>query len=335
MQLSLKYPELSFPVNLIKLHKIPPATKLISIAYISFTLALYYVRRNYDGGVIDDYSLVICPILQLVPSQIFHYPLSIVLSNLIDVKLCNFLLNIANLIVGGSFIENTWESSYEMVKFIIFIGSLINLTVCVIRVIGSWVFPYIRLDTPINGNYIILLGFSIIYKQLIPETTIFEIKDLSIFSNNIKFKSLPIFVLTITSFIQLVWFHDFFQLINIWITFYMCWIYLRFYQVLPTAISDGSHDSIIGDASDTFQLIYFFPELLRPGLKLVFNWVYLVCVEKLKIVRNFGINDINQGNSLAMSRGAQLPAEQVAEERRKQLALQVLEQRISENESEV
>ena len=83
---------------------------------------------------------------------------------------------------------------------------------------------------------------------------------------------------------------------------------------------------MVGDASDTFQLIYFFPDLIKPILRPFFNFIYNVVVVKFKVIKPFHDIDIDIGNTIAESRGAKKIM--TVEERRRQLALQVLEERM-------
>lgn len=345
MEYRTRFFEVNLPASLLDFDSVPIATKLITAAYVTFTLALYFVRRMCysqllaQGETDVNYTMVTSPIVQLIPVQIFSYPTSLVLSNLIDVEWWKFIVNLVNLVIGGSFIERNWNSSKEMFKFTIVIGSLTNLVVIAFTLLLSMVLPAIRLDLPLDGNYTVLVGFPILYKQLAPETTIFKITNVPLLSKNFRFKLLPTFVLFSMTVIQLVWFHHFSQLLSIWITFFTCWIYLRFYQVLPPALSgttemdmaDDASDTteldVVGDASDTFQLIYFFPGFLRPLLKPIFEGCYdLVCI-RLGLIKPFRMYDIDTCNVLAEQRGAKKIVDP-AEERRKQLALQVLQERM-------
>ncbi|KAG0675873.1 hypothetical protein C6P43_004628, partial [Kluyveromyces marxianus] len=195
----------------------------------------------------------------------------------------------------GAYIEILWQSPLELLKFVLGIGSLANLIVVLITICLHIIWPSIRLDLPLDGNYTLIVGFPIIYKQLFPETTIFETKQFPFISKNFRFKLLPIFTLIALTFIQLVWFHHFSQLLSIWITFFTCYFYLRFYQELPRTMAEGT------------------------DYKFVVEW---------HLATPFRMYDIEQANISAQKRGAKPVGSSNAEERRKQLALQVLEERL-------
>ncbi|KOG98970.1 uncharacterized protein DI49_2299 [Saccharomyces eubayanus] len=339
MQYNSRFLELNIPDSFLNINKIPDATKFIAIIYICLTTSLFCIRRSlYNKLSLEDpnvdYNLITLPILQMVPSQIWRYPTSLILSNFIDTKAWKVVVNLLNLIIGGSFIERNWNSSKEMFKFIVVLGSVTNVLIVTLTLLISLFSNKVRLDIPLDGNYTILIGFPIIYRQLLPETTIINLKTPHFLAKNFRFKLLPIFVMFIMTVTQIIWFHHFAQLFSIWITFFASWSYLRFFQKLvplncpslPTTNSQDIQEALIGDASDTFQLIYFFPDLIKPLLRPIFDSIYDVVVVKLSILKPFQNVDIDISNSIAESRGAKKIT--TVEERRRQLALQVLEERM-------
>lgn len=321
--------EINVPPSVLNPRDLPNATALLTAAYIVFTLSLWWVKWSYpslEANADATRAPVFSPILQLVPAQTLYDPWSLVLSNLVDVKWWKIGVDLLNLVVGGSFIERNWNSSWELVRFLLVIGSVSNLVVVLVTILSSAVFPKVRLDAPLDGNYTMLVGFCIVYKQLIPETTIFHIRNLPLVSKNFRFKLLPIFVLVVSTVTQLMFLRHFSELLSIWVTFLCSWVYLRFFQVLPPAITGAASRSLVGDASDTFQLIYFFPDIIKPFLSPIFNMCYWVFCVKLRIREPFNEDDVDTGNSLAEQRGAKVITSQV-EERRRKLALQVLQER--------
>lgn len=323
MRIDTKYLDIDIPGSILKFKDIPTATKFITGTYVYFTIILYISTHfMYDGESGDN---VVNPMVQLIPNQVFKYPYAIITSNLIDTKLWKFVVTLINLLIGGTFIENNWNSSEEMFKFVLVIGSIVNFINLVITNFFAIILPNVKLDVPLDGNYSIIIGFSIIYKQLLPETTIVNFKYP--FAKNFRFKLLPIFITCFMTVIQLLWFHHFADLLSIWVSFICCWIYLRFFQQLPTnSVNEGNY--IKGDASDTFQLIYFFPDVIKPILRPIFDWIYELVAVKLDIITPFDIEDIDKGNDIAIKRGAK-KITSTTEDRRRQLALQVLQERMS------
>lgn len=332
MRFESKHLELHTPKSLFEWRKVPSATLFLTVSYAVLTVVLYFLRRlqysqlvaeSLSSGSEISFDAVYSPILQMVPNQVFKYPYVIILSNLVDVNVWKIIANGLNLYIGGSFIERDADSSAEILKFVLLIGTVTNLLVVLVTLLSSLVIPGVKTNVPIDGNYTALVGFPIVYKQLFPETSIFKIKYLGIFSKNFRFKLLPIFVMCALTIGQLVFFHHFAQLLSIWITFFSCWTYLRYFQK-HTSTQSGTY--MVGDASDTFQLIYFFPDVVKPILRPIFDITYNALV-KLNLVRPFHTDEVDRSNAVAEQRGAKKVSDPV-EERRKQLALQVLQERM-------
>ncbi|CAR26318.1 ZYRO0B06886p [Zygosaccharomyces rouxii] len=325
MHYDSKYFEINGPDTLFALNGTPQATKLLAIGYIAISGALLFARLS-EYNRLDDpelkFNSIVSPIVQLIPSKIWKFPVSLILSNFIDVEVWKFIINFTNLIIGGSFIEQNWnDNSKELLKFVFVIGSVTNLVVVIVTILLGLITSHIQLDEPLDGNYTVLIGFPIIYKQLMPETTIFQLKNLGFLSKNFRFKLLPIFIMSYLTIFHLIKMH-WIQLISIWINFFACWTYLRFFQMLRIG-----EQITVGDASDTFQLLYFFPDLVKPILKPIFDKTYSLVCYKLELIRPFQNDDIDKSNAIAEQRGAK-KISGTLEERRKQLALQVLQERM-------
>lgn len=331
MQFNSRFLGIDFPDSLLNFSRVPKATKFITGTYVYLSLVLYISRRiayntlsQSDPNV--DFKKIVNPMVQLIPSEIMKYPYAIVTSNLIDTEVWKFIVTLINLLVGGTFIENNWDSAEEMFKFVLVLGSITNVINIVVTNTLSFILPGVKLDVPLDGNYTIIIGFTIIYKQLLPETTIINFK--TPFEKNFRFKLLPIFVTCVMTIMQLVWFHHFAHLLSIWISFICCWVYLRFYQMLPVTNLDNENPPVKGDASDTFELIYFFPDVTKPLLRPIFDLTYDIVTVRLGLVTPFDLNDIDKGNDIAIKRGAK-KINSSTEDRRRQLALQVLQERMS------
>ncbi|CCK72422.1 uncharacterized protein KNAG_0K00540 [Huiozyma naganishii CBS 8797] len=330
MQYSTRFFDISVPDSLLDFRQIPTSTKLILSGYVCFSVALFVTRQYSYNQLVQEtpglkYENVVNPVVQLIPSMILKFPYSVVLSNFVDTQFWKFICTLFNLLIGGAYIEKNWSSTKELLKFVLGIGTLTNILMVLITVGIHFCFPdLINLTTPIDGNYTVLIGFPIIYRQLLPETTIINLK--SPIEKNFRFKLLPIFIMSVMTIVEIVWSHHLFQLISIWCTFFSCWIYLRFFQ--PLAVQGGKDGEYIkGDASDTFQLILFFPDVIKPFLKPLFNAVYNIACVRLRIIKPFQLDDIDKGNDIAEQRGAKKVVP--VADRRRQLALQVLQERMA------
>ncbi|GAV52298.1 hypothetical protein ZYGR_0AG02890 [Zygosaccharomyces rouxii] len=326
MRYDSKYFAVNGPDNLFTLSRTPNATKFLAVGYVAISGALLFSRLS-EYNKSDDpelkFSSIVSPIVQLIPSKIWKFPFSLLLSNFVDVEVWKFIVNFANLVIGGSFIERNWNGdSKELLRFVLVLGSLTNLVLVITTILLELITSHVRLDEPLDGNYTAFIGFPIIYKQLMPETTIFRLKNMGFLSKNFRFKLLPIFIMSYLTIFHLFKMH-WIQLLLIWINFFACWTYLRFFQVLR-----NGEQTTMGDASDTFQLLYFFPDLAKPILKPIFDKAYHLVCTKLQLIRPFDNDDIDKSNAIAEQRGAKKVTGTV-EERRKQLALQVLQERMA------
>ncbi|CCE66273.1 hypothetical protein TPHA_0P01150 [Tetrapisispora phaffii CBS 4417] len=336
MKFDSRFLTVDIPDSFWKLQKLPTAIRIITLLAILLSGCLFIIRMrsivNIKPGEGESIDNVAFPIFQMVPSKLKYLPFSIFLSNFVDTSGWKFIVNFCNLTIGGSYIERNWGSSKEMFKFLLVLGTLTNVIVVLLTIALSFIIPGIDLNKPIDGNYTVLIGFPIVYKQLLPETSIFDLKNVPLISKNFRFKLLPIFVICTVTLIQILWLHHFAQLISIWLTFISTWMYLRFFQLLPLYGTDASNSENIlrGDSSDTFQFIYLFPDIVKPILRPVFSYVYEVFCIKLRLIRPFETTDIDKGNSVAEQRGAKpigTPSTE-ANERRKQKALEVLQERM-------
>merc|ERR1712029_825792 len=99
------------------------------------------------------------------------------------------------------------------------------------------------------------------------------------------------------------------------------WVYLRFYQVH----SNGSK----GDTAESFSFATLFPNVLQPGVSVISNTIFSIfvrCKVCRKPVRRY---DVGAPTGITIS----LPgAESQDAERRRQIALRALSERLSKTE---
>lgn len=130
-----------------------------------------------------------------------------------------------------------------------------------------------------------------------------------------------------------------------WFGFFTAWIYLRFYRLSPSlsSTSTGEDSFVRGDASDTFSFAHFFPEPLQTPVGLFADQVYNALVA-VRLCTPFSHEAIDAGNEQAMARAeGGLPSlmnplrrsgsgrggsRREEAERRRALALKVLDQRL-------
>jgi hypothetical protein len=147
-------------------------------------------------------------------------------------------------------------------------------------------------------------------------------------------------ILTIISFVRL----SPTPAIQAWIGLIVSWTYLRFFQasvidpLLPQPNDVVGVTKLYGDASETFSFVHFFPDVLAPVLSPLFGQIFEIMVQ-LNLLNRFDDSEVEQGNLIASRRLTGQDSQQLdsrnASERRRQVALKVLEERIGEDAKKV
>lgn len=277
------------------------------------------------------------PYLQLVPRYAIFYPWVFVTSIFAEVSILGFFLSLVALFTGTSYVEKFWGSK-EVLRFIVLIGSITNLSTVIVAIISNIIRDDVKgMDLPSGGGISYYLGFLIVLKQLIPEHHVVLFQGLI----NFRIKHMPFVTLVILILVSLLT-KSIYPAVPSVTSFFVSYNYLRFYQsfasdpLLPiTSVSGdaGNATLVRGDASDAFQLVEFFPSAAKPYLAPVINGIYDISVF-LGLVSPLDDEAVENSNLRAqkmserVSQADKLIANSVAE-RRRQVALQVIEDRIS------
>jgi hypothetical protein len=193
-------------------------------------------------------------------------------------------------------------------------------------------------STTISGGIAIQAGFLVSFKQLVPEHTVSIAKGLV----RMRVKHFPaIFLLANT--ISGIALGTETAMFLAWFGFFTAWVYLRFYRISPSLSSAATGDGSIikGDASDTFAFAHFFPEPIQTPIGALGDQVYNTLIS-LNVCTPFSAEDIDAGNEQASaraegglpsimnpnSRGGKGGATRAEAERRRNLALKALDQRL-------
>lgn len=189
----------------------------------------------------------------------------------------------------------------------------------------------------ISGGIAIQAGFLVSFKQLVPEHTVSIAKG----TIRMRVKHFPAIFLVANTISGIVLGTETATFLS-WFGFFTSWIYLRFYRLSPalSSTSTGEDAFVRGDASDTFSFAHFFPEPLQTPVGLFADQVYNALVA-IKVCTPFSNEDIDAGNEQAMARaegglpslmnpgrGARGGGRREEAERRRALALKVLDQRL-------
>lgn len=104
------------------------------------------------------------------------------------------------------------------------------------------------------------------------------------------------------------------------------WIYLRHYQLH----ANGSR----GDSADSFSFASFFPNVLQPPINACFNLLVRLKICKKRIRKYDLSGNLSGGNSQANAISISLPGvDNHDTERRRQIALKALKDRLSKHDS--
>lgn len=332
-------------MNLIKGRDIPECTKLLlgALALISITIVIVKINTlqqlahkaaSNSTPLTLNISQINVPVLQLIPESAIKFPWVFITAIFAEVSYFGFIFSAIVLSVGSTYVDRFWGSS-ETIKFVLLVGTITNFITVVVTILCNMVRGDVsNMKTPLGGGLPYYVGFLVVLKQLIPEHKI------SLFNKlvNFKAKHLPLGLLAAALVWSLVISRSLYPFVPAFNSFLVSFIYLRFFQtlsnesILPT--SNQQTVSTAGDASDTFKLVEFFPEIAKAGLEPVFDKIYEVAV-LLSVVPSFTEELIEQSNARARKRQetAQqgLGSSNSVAERRRQVALQVIEEKISKD----
>ena len=188
--------------------------------------------------------------------------------------------------------------------------------------------------TYIQGSVALQGAFLVAFKQLVPEHTVTILKGVA----KIRVKHFPAIFLAANTISGFIIGTDT-ALVLAWAGFFTSWIYLRFYKKQPDLSGSGTDGAIAkGDASETFAFAYFWPDAIQPPIAAVADGIYNAMVS-LYVLRPFSAEDVETSNVQASARGeGGLPSlldqgsrrggKREEAERRRALALKVLDQRL-------
>ena len=120
--------------------------------------------------------------------------------------------------------------------------------------------------TTIAGGVALQAGFLVAFKQLVPEHTVTLFRGLV----KLRVKHFPfIFLVLNTASGPLLGTSA--AAILAWLGFLASWTYLRFYKRAHPDLGSAQAPSLRGDASEIFELAYFFPDLIQPPIRATAN----------------------------------------------------------------
>ncbi|KAF3933322.1 hypothetical protein ABW19_dt0201758 [Dactylella cylindrospora] len=272
--------------------------------------------------------------LTVVPALSIIYPWTLATAAFVEANIFTLVITSATFFYGGKYLERAWGSR-EFAKFLGVVGVGSNLVALVIYVGWYAVTKDVNVNfTSINGGVAFQAGFLVAFKQLVPEHTITLFKGVI----KMRVKHFPALFLLSTFISGVILGTDVAAILAI-NGFLISWTYLRFYKKQYVDLSTTQPTSLRGDASETFAFAHFFPDSLYPFISPVTNAVYNLAVS-LKICTPFTDDDIQAGNNrvaqansvglggILGAAGGRISAARQEQERRRALALRVLDQRL-------
>jgi len=235
----------------------------------------------------------------------------------LEIHFWEVVVDIFTLVLVGKLIEPLW-GALEMVTFFF----IVNTGVAVLSAFFYYLlymFTFnaeLLFEVHIHGLSGYLAGVSVAVKQVMPDHIVVRTPIGKITNRNI-----PLSVFGLTFIMWAIGMVEGSYCTMFGTGLCIAWIYLRFYQVH----SNGSK----GDQADSFSFATFFPTVLQPGVSVIANTVFMVllkCKVCKKPVRRY---DIGAPAGITIS----VPgAESQDAERRRQIALRALSERLSKTE---
>lgn len=340
-------------MSILRGHKLPKSSKILLGLLTGISLLLVVLKYQQFQSLqssLDEIKFhdVKISFIQLIPRSTIYNPWVLILSIFAEISIISFIFSFVVLYIGSKFAERFWGNYLEVIKFVIIVGSITNLITVIIAIISNIIRQDGKnMDQPLGGGISYYFGFLVVCKQLIPEHNIVLFQGLI----NFRVKHVPFALIIFLSLWSIIISQSLYPAIPSIGSFFVSYFYLRFFQSLnteptlpiaTTTTNSGNNGSsidmqnssiMIGDASDTFQLIDFFPQVTRPILTPIFQHGYDISVF-LGIITPFNDEIVEQSNLRAQKRQEQTNqtqknvAKSVAE-RRRQVALQVIEDRIN------
>ncbi|KAF7511991.1 hypothetical protein GJ744_002704 [Endocarpon pusillum] len=319
---------------------IPPVTRfiLILVLVLSFlhTLGRYRKLPSIENPGSGPTPLV--PYLALVPIFVLYYPWTLLTTTFVERSIFSLLINGATILFGGRYLERAWGSK-EFLKVVLVAAIVPNTMAVLISIMWEFISGNpTRPWTPVSGGVTLQAAFLVAFKQLVPEHTVAIFKGLV----KMRVKHFPAVFLLINTLSGLLLGTDTAAILA-WVGLITAWTYLRFYKRQPDLSgSTTGGQSSKGDASETFAFAAFFPDKVQPPIAFVCDQIYILLIN-MRICIPFSNEDIESGNQQAAARGeAGLPSllnsggrtgrgtgKREEAERRRALALQALDQRLS------
>ncbi|CAH2350598.1 transmembrane protein 115 homolog [[Candida] railenensis] len=335
------------------IYSLPSSSKVLVAALTIVSTLIFLIKLNHFRSTPEDQDTkfhdILVPYLQLIPRTTIFYPWVLLTAIFAEISVFSYITSFVILLQSTRYVEKFWGFN-EVLKFVFVVGGVTNLWTVLVTITCNVLRgeSAISMDIPLGGGISYYFGFLVVLKQLIPEHNVVLFQGVI----NFRVKHLPFIFLIVVLLVSVIITQSLYPFIPSIGSFVISYSYLRFYQtiitdpLLPITTANANAESssssgvsasgaslITGDASDAFRLVEFFPEISKPYLSPVFDMIYEIgCL--LGVITPFNDDLIEQSNMRAAKRSEQASnasksvANSVAE-RRRQVALQMIEERIS------
>lgn len=314
-------------------------------------------ERPVPTPELPQFKHIVVPYLTVVtPALSVLYPWVVLTTSFVETSVVGFLVTGATLAFGGKYCERVWNT--KALAWFVGLQSVVPVLVTAVLLILKFMLTAATGGNTesvvhvVSGGTAIQLGFLVALKQLVPEHSIVLFRGA--FTVKVKHLVMPVLILytivggAILGRPEIV--------LLAWSGFFTSWIYLRFFRItyvdpiLPSSAVESSADAsqsskagpgktrIKGDASEVFALsTFFYPGPLRDVIHQASRVVFHSLVA-IKVCTPFNQDEVEQGNLRARMRTSgraasnggegQKTAAEIDAERRRAIALKVLEERL-------
>jgi len=236
----------------------------------------------------------------------------------LEIHLWEVIIDIGTILLVGKLIEPLW-GAMEMLIFFLIINSGVAV-LCAFFYYLLYMFTFnteLLFDVHIHGLSGYLAGVSMAVKQIMPDLVLAK-TPLGKMTN----RNIPLAVFSLTFIMWAIGMVEGSYCTMFGTGLVVSWIYLRFYQVH----NNGSR----GDMADSFAFKTLFPNVVQPPIGIISNVVFSLAVKCRLCKKPVRRYDVSAASGITIS----LPgAESQDSERRRQIALRALSERLSKTES--
>lgn len=318
----------------LELNRVPIVTKstVIASAFLSLSFWLLDYRTSFSSNPKADHGSnagsagVSSGILTLIPQSSYYLPWTFVSSSLVNPNVFSLGIALATLLLGGRYLERAY-SSRELAKFYAVLILVPNVTLFLsLFLLALCTQDRAWLSTSIYGSVALQAGILVAFKQLVPEHTVTMYRQLV----KIRVKHFPALFL-LSTIVSAPILGNYAAIATSILGFLSGWVYLRFYKIsLPDL--GAQMVSIKGDASETFSLSQFFPDIVQAPIDRLSETVFELLVS-IGVCLPFGQDVLESTNEFG-HRTAGTGVGRAEAERRRTAALRALDQKMTRQTNE-